>query len=736
MSGTVVPLLTDLYLCEASESADWSTWLGDTEQFIQGSASNSFVTRNGTSTRLYTLPSPVDLRNTHLYTWVLSGVATQLGTKAQGGWRIRVVDGSSNWGEWYMGGSDTYFGGWQSLVCDTSGSFQGSSGTPDLSNIAEIGITCNVPVLVANKTNTWIDAMRYGEGLQIINGTEGDPAVMQDFYDAEASVNNRWGVLERKGGVYFVAGKVIIGSNTSGSSVYFSDSAQVIIYKTDDNFRLADDLFEFRIEANSSGSCNVRLGDSILVGDDVIVTGDFAVRAPAGKTFLCDMSDTQIDTLRMYGFQTYRANDVLLGDTGKQLAGQISMYDSRLSVINRFHRNFTGAYFDGSGNRIPFATSTNYAMKMFDSYGYNQEEFAVIGGYGLSSNQSEVEAIGYQSILADQDIEVAVSNQVWNMIDPIWGTSGSPLIDWTVSSGSVIQKTSIAIDIQEPDTTPVEGAFYAVDEESIDEIVFYYSTGSDGAVTGNLCVESWHDETEHCTRGPFTRRAWGYGRDPVEGSLSVESAIYGTLTLTEDTGVELSQAAAQAVTGIGVTYHSTPYSAQGKNWTWVLDCGSNTLVNVYSWLSDQYVTSGSAYPWVDRMRIERTRLLRRLGTFYTERVESHGVYLMNYAGDVDYMTADDGSLYYPPTNVDFKLTNLRIGSEIGIYTSGSMTEVYHLESSGSTATYNYDWTGDQNVYVNIHHVDYVPITIENITLGSSDQTIPISQQFDRNYDNP
>jgi hypothetical protein len=109
---------------------------------------------------------------------------------------------------------------------------------------------------------------------------------------------------------------------------------------------------------------------------------------------------------------------------------------------------------------------------------------------------------------------------------------------------------------------------------------------------------------------------------------------------------------------------------------------------------------------------------------------------MDYAGDVDYMTADDGTLYYPPVNVDFKLTNLVPGSEIGIFSSGSMTEIYHVESSGSTATYNYDWTGDQSIYVNIHSVNYVPITIQNLTLGNTDQTIPVSQQYDRNYNNP
>lgn len=737
MSGTVVPLLTTLYLAEPSESGSWDTWAADLEQFVQGTASNSFITRNGFALRMYTLPGVVDLRNTHIYTWVNNAVSGFMATKALGGWRIRVQDNATNWGEWYMGGSDTYFGGWTRLICDTSGSFQANSGTdPDLQNIAQCGIRCYVPNIVQNKINTWIDAMRYGEGLQIINGTESDPAEMEDFWTADNAVANKWGVVNKSGGVYFLAGKIILGSSSSGSSVYFKDDGKVLIYQEDENWKVANDLFEFRIDANSSGSCNVQLGDAITVSGEKIVTSNFTLRAPAGYSYLLDMSNTQIDSLKLYGFQTYRANDILIGDTGKQLGGTIHMVDNQLSAIQKMHRNLTGSNFYGSGNLIPFALSTSYALKMFDDHGYNYAEYALIGGYGLSSNQSEVLALDYRSIVADQDVEIAVSNQVWNFIDPIWSTSGSPIIDWTVSSGSVFDKASIDIVFEDTGGDPIEGALYFVDEETDDIAALNVSSGSDGSIYTYLCDQAWWDETNYCKRGPFTRRTWAYGKDPTQAAMTINGGIYGTLTLTTDTGVELSQAQAQAVTGVTVGYHSTPYSAQGKDWTWVVDGGDNTLVNIYSWLSDQYVNSGSAPPWLDQMRLERTRLIERSGTFYTERIESHGVYIMNYAGDVDYMTADDGTLYYPPVNVDFKLTNLVAGSEIGIYTSGSMTEVYHLESSGSTATYNYDWTGDQSVYVVIHSVNYVPITIENLTLGNTDQTIPVSQQYDRNYDNP
>ena len=109
---------------------------------------------------------------------------------------------------------------------------------------------------------------------------------------------------------------------------------------------------------------------------------------------------------------------------------------------------------------------------------------------------------------------------------------------------------------------------------------------------------------------------------------------------------------------------------------------------------------------------------------------------MNYSGDVDYMTADDGTKYYPPAMYDFKLTNLKAGSEIGIYKDSDKSEIYHLESSGTEATHSYQYIGDIDVYVIIHHIDYVPILMDTIVLSNADQSIPVSQQFDRNYKNP
>jgi hypothetical protein len=189
------------------------------------------------------------------------------------------------------------------------------------------------------------------------------------------------------------------------------------------------------------------------------------------------------------------------------------------------------------------------------------------------------------------------------------------------------------------------------------------------------------------------------------------------------------------VTGVVVT--SGSHGAEGKTWRYQIDCGNNDLDDVYSWLSNQYVTSGSS-PWLQDLRLARTKLLERSGdSYYTEMVENHGVYVKNWnIGTVSYLTADDDSKYYPPAQVTFSLTNLVPGTEVGIYKDVDQSELYHQETSGSSAAHPYTWSEDIPVYVQIHHVQYESITMDNIVLGSSNQSIPVSQQFDRNYDNP
>ncbi len=85
--------------------------------------------------------------------------------------------------------------------------------------------------------------------------------------------------------------------------------------------------------------------------------------------------------------------------------------------------------------------------------------------------------------------------------------------------------------------------------------------------------------------------------------------------------------------------------------------------------------------------------------------------------------------------VTFSLTGLQENSEIRVYKKSDMNEEAGIENSGVSFTYNYNWSEDVDVIVVIYGVGYDPIRLE-LTLTSSDNSIPIQQRKDRWYKNP
>jgi hypothetical protein len=82
------------------------------------------------------------------------------------------------------------------------------------------------------------------------------------------------------------------------------------------------------------------------------------------------------------------------------------------------------------------------------------------------------------------------------------------------------------------------------------------------------------------------------------------------------------------------------------------------------------------------------------------------------------------------------LNGLKAGSEVRILRASDDVELSGIESSGTSFAYQYTYTTDTEVVIVIHALSYLPQRIEGIILGTSNQTIPIQQIFDRQYENP
>jgi len=126
-----------------------------------------------------------------------------------------------------------------------------------------------------------------------------------------------------------------------------------------------------------------------------------------------------------------------------------------------------------------------------------------------------------------------------------------------------------------------------------------------------------------------------------------------------------------------------------------------------------------------------------LGSYTGSLIGAHGTGIVPAQLTASDSVEDlEGDTNTPPITVNWKLTGLIADSEVRLYKTSDDTEVDGVESSGTSWTYNYQYSGDIGVYQVVFHLSYKPIRLTGQTLTSSDQTIPIQQIPDRVYDNP
>ena len=118
--------------------------------------------------------------------------------------------------------------------------------------------------------------------------------------------------------------------------------------------------------------------------------------------------------------------------------------------------------------------------------------------------------------------------------------------------------------------------------------------------------------------------------------------------------------------------------------------------------------------------------------------DSGGLVTLNITGGGDSPTVLNvgGSTTVVQNVVTFSLTGLIDNTEVRIYRVSDDVELFGVEnSSGGTVSYEYNAAGIVPVYIHIHHINYVFIRLE-LSLGGSNQSVPVQQRFDRAYSNP
>ena len=309
MAGTVTANLTTISLCEATTG--WTATGGTNalnDPTVFDAKQGSYCLQNYSASAVnrgsdYDFGVNTDLSDTVLYTWFAFSKVPH----ATNYMRIRVTDAAGNWGEWNIFNKAALpHLSWICWAVKTTVTFDATGGTnPTMTQIRKVGWRMDA---VVAKVYIYWDAWRYGTGLSIKGGTSGSPAVLEDFYTADSDSNNAYGVIEKYNGVYFVQGKIIIGSTTAGDSTYFQDKNQSVVFKSIKGNPTG--FYDIKGQGNSTGTTKIFFGEK---AGGAGISGLF-INAPSAMKWKLTMSDTYITEFGFYGCSFQNA-DTIQGQT-------------------------------------------------------------------------------------------------------------------------------------------------------------------------------------------------------------------------------------------------------------------------------------------------------------------------------------------------------------------------------------------------------------------------------------
>jgi hypothetical protein len=80
------------------------------------------------------------------------------------------------------------------------------------------------------------------------------------------------------------------------------------------------------------------------------------------------------------------------------------------------------------------------------------------------------------------------------------------------------------------------------------------------------------------------------------------------------------------------------------------------------------------------------------------------------------------------------VTNVISGSDVVIYSQGTTTKLQDDQDiTGTSSAYTYTYSAGTFVDVKVYRDGYVPFFVYGFELGSSNSSLPVAQQVDRNY---
>lgn len=290
--------------------------------------------------------------------------AATLDTLAAGGMGIGVEDSTGSQDIWYVGGSDTYSGGWKgfSASLDPGGNnapdVDGGCDYTDITNFlvrwkctAKSKLTQNCFVDFCRRVNDNEPAFR-------IYGTNTTADLGWDEI-ADLDETNTAGLFQRIPGGYECVAPFALGDAAGTNTTAFTEAqGQSVVWKDQPVYN----HYGIFVQGNGTGTTDVTIGDVVGSGDDRqgILGGTITTAGPAWNwDSQTDIAD--LDGVNLYGVTVVGANEGVALDDG-----------NKTSVISSTFLNCGAVETGGTNNGAeilntffidPDGTTNNYALQ-------------------------------------------------------------------------------------------------------------------------------------------------------------------------------------------------------------------------------------------------------------------------------------------------------------------------------------------------------------------------------------
>lgn len=277
MAGTITTDLVDVSAAEsATDAGTWARIAGATSSNpavegdgkIQGAACltnkcSTTVTPTDVGGSLV-LTATHDLTGQHLFSWRNVTTPANMNTKANQGVCLQLGSDATypgaNYKRWFLSGSDIdIIGGWTCYVLDPAGTADASTGTLNIAALKTLGFVCRQLTGVGTTLNNhFVDAVRRGTGLTVVDGTDGTPVTFSDVLAWDNANARAWGILTAYSEGLFGAGKFRIGTTGQTAVTRFKDTDKNLTFR---NFPVADSFYEFVLNGTATFNTIFQLGN-------------------------------------------------------------------------------------------------------------------------------------------------------------------------------------------------------------------------------------------------------------------------------------------------------------------------------------------------------------------------------------------------------------------------------------------------------------------------------------------